>query len=122
MTNGAKLLIKWLKENVLNTYQEPVNSNASLPYISLSYVENEFASQTAQQLTIWTRSDASYQEAYSYADKLSKLIGESGVLVKDNDLGTIAIYKGSPFCQNRLDDTTTIRAVLVNLLVINYNN
>ena len=121
MTNGAKLLIKWLNNNIIKTYQEPVNSNASLPYISLSYVENEFGNDTAQQLTIWTRSDASYQEAYSYADKLNSLIGEGGLLIKDDELGTMVIYKGSPFCQNRLDDVKTIRAILINVIAKYYN-
>lgn len=115
MTNGAKTLIAWLTQNVLKTYQEPISTQATLPYIGLSYVENNFSETTLQQLTIWTRSDGSYKEAYEYADKLNDLIGEQGVLIGDDV--KFYITKGSPFVQNRLDDTKTIKAVLVNLNV-----
>jgi hypothetical protein len=118
MTAGAKALIKWLKEKVLVAYAEPVSTAASLPYISISYSEGDFSESINQSLTIWTRSDASYAEAYGYADKLSKELGEQGAIIKDDDSGAVFyVTKGSPFVQIRLDDTKTIRAVLANIVL-----
>ena len=119
MTNGAKALIAWLDKNVIKTYQERVIDSAVLPYASLSYVEGEFAEPVLQQLTIWTRSDNSYASAYSYADTLSELIGEGGILIDGTDV-KLWVKKGSPFVQNRNDDELTVRAVLVNLEISYY--
>ena len=120
MTNEAKLLIKWLNEVTgIPAYQDPVSSEAKLPYISLNVSIGDFATATLQQLTIWTRSDSSYAEAYNYADKIEKALGNVGVLA-DNDDCILWIKKGSPFAQNKLDDTTTIRAVLMNLEISAY--
>ncbi len=120
MTDGAKTLIKWLNSNVLTSYQEPVSSKAKLPYISLNYNEAPTNESVLQSLSIWTRNDSSYSEAYEYADKLSKLLGDQGTIVKDGDT-SLYLSKGSPFVQNKLDDTETIRAVLVNITIQNLN-
>jgi hypothetical protein len=120
MTDGAKTLIKWLNSNVLTSYQEPVSSSASLPYISLNYTEAPTNESSSQSLTIWTRNDSSYSEAYGYADKLSRLLGDQGVIITNEDT-KLYVSKGTPFVQNRLDDTETIRAVLVNVVVTNLN-
>jgi hypothetical protein len=120
MTDGAKALIKWLKANVVTAYQEPVSSSASLPYISLNYTEAPTNESSSQSLTIWTRNDSSYSEAYGYADKLSSLLGDQGVIITNEDT-KLYVSKGTPFVQNRLDDTETIRAVLVNVVVTNLN-
>mgnify|MGYP001013361750 CR=1 FL=1 len=119
MTNGAKALIAWLNENVITSYQEPVPGFAVLPYASLGYVEGEFAEPVLQQITIWTRSDSSYASAYSYADTLSELLGENGVLLDGTGI-KLWIKKGSPFVQNRNDDELTVRAVLINLEISYY--
>lgn len=121
MTNEVRAIIKWLKENVLTAYQEPVSSKASLPYISLSSAFGGFNDDSLQQLTIWTRSDGSYESAYHYADLISAAIGDQGVIITNGDT-RLYLTKGSPFSQNRLDDTTTIRAVLVNVIIKNLNN
>ena len=120
MTGNAKALIKWLNANVLTTYQEPVLSSTALPYISLNYSEPSTNENAIQQLTIWTRNDSSYADAYKYADKLSKLLGDQGTIITDDDT-KLYVAKGSPFAQNKLDDTETIRAVLINVVVTNLN-
>lgn len=116
MTEGAKTLIKWLSTNAVTTYQEPVSKSATLPYISLNYTEAPSNESSVQQLTIWTRSDSSYSEAYRYADKISQILGDQGTVVDG-----LYITKGSPFVQNRLDDVGTIRAVYMTLSVKNLN-
>ena len=119
MTDGARLLIKWLTDNVLVTYQEPVSSKAKLPYISLGYTDGNFGEPYVQQLSIWTRSDSSYSQAYQIADKLDKLIGDNGILIKDEKT-TMWLKRGSPFMQNRNDPDLTIKAVFVNLEISKY--
>lgn len=118
MTEGAKALIGWLNKNVIDTWQEPV-TDKPLPYASLGYIEGEFAEPVLQQITIWTRSDSSYASAYSYADTLSELLGENGVLLDGTGI-KLWIKKGSPFVQNRNDDELTVRAVLINLEISYY--
>jgi hypothetical protein len=121
MTQGAKSLLSWIKETTgLPVYAEPVSAAATLPYISITYNESgDYGGDTAQSMTIWTRQDASYKEAYDYADKVSKALGEQGEVYTGDDC-MMYIRKGSPFVQNRMDDVKTIRAVLVNLVVSFY--
>lgn len=120
MTNGAKLLVKWLNDNVLTAYQEPVSSQASLPYISFSYAESEMATDTIISLSIWTRS-TTHRAAYEYADKIDELLGpgEDGIIIHGDDI-YMNIRRGSPFAQNKNDEDDTIRAVLVNLIIRTY--
>jgi hypothetical protein len=118
MTDGCKALLAWIKSVTgLPAYAEPVSIVAELPYVSLSYQESGFGVDGNQSLTVWTRSDASYSEAYGIADLISQALGDQGAVA---DGGTLYIRKGSPFAQNRLDDTKTIRAVLINLTVTYY--
>lgn len=122
MINGAKTLVKWLNENVLTAYQEPVSSGAQLPYASFSYVESQRGEQTLVSLSIWTRS-TSYAKAYEYADKIDELlgVGEEGILIRDKENDVyMKILRGSPFAQNKTDEDDTIRAVLVNLIITLY--
>jgi hypothetical protein len=121
MTDGAKALLGWIKSTIgIPAYAEPVSLAAELPYVSMSYQEGgDYGADTIQQLTIWTRSDASYKKAYDYADKLSLALGDQGAIIKGDECA-LYVRKGSPFVQNRLDDTKTIRAVLVNLIVSYY--
>lgn len=120
MTDGAKLIVSWLNQNVLTAYQEPVSSKAVLPYISFSYSESEMGVDTMLSLSIWTRS-TSYASAYEYADKIDELLGkgEEGILIRGDDI-YMKIRRGSPFSQNKSDEDDTIRAVLVNLVVTKY--
>lgn len=120
MTDGAKMLIKWLSDNVLKAYHEPVYEKTELPYISLAYSESDWSDSTNQQITIWSRKDSTYSEAFGYADTLSDLIGTAGVLLSNDDC-KLYITKGSPFAQPLMDDTKTIRAVVVNLNIKLYN-
>ena len=117
MRDGAKTLVKWLTNNVMPTYQEPVSSQAKLPYASFSYVESEMAVDSIISVSIWTRS-TSYSSAYDYADKLDKLlgVGDDGIIIKGGD-SYYNIRRGNPFVQNKTDEDDTIRAVLANLII-----
>lgn len=120
MTEGCKSLIKFLKDSLsTSVYQEPVSSQAKLPYVSLSYSESDFAVPTLQSGTIWTRDDSSYGEAYAIADELGIAVPTQGTIVS-SDKGVLWVKRGSPFTQNRLDEETNIRAVAFNLEVTAY--
>lgn len=120
MTDGAKTLVKWLNDNVITSYQEPVSASAQLPYASFSYAESEMAVDTLVSVSIWTRS-TSYAAAYSYADKIDELLGkgDEGIIIAGEDC-YLKIRRGSPFVQNKNDEDDTIRAVLVNLIIVKY--
>jgi hypothetical protein len=120
MVNQATALIAWLN-TILTTYQEPVPDTAVLPYISLGFEQPRNAEPVNQQLTIWTRSENSYAQAYGYATAIETALGEVGIIV-DGANCKLWIKKGSPFVQNRNDDERTIRAVLVNLEISYYYN
>lgn len=120
MIDGAKALVAFLNSiGSTPAYQEPVSSQASLPYIAFGYIQGDFSESYIQQLTIWTRSESSYQEAYEIGDQIAKAVPIQGVLYK-TDGATLYIKRGSPFMQNQRDETTTIRAVLVNLEITQY--
>lgn len=120
MTEGAKAMVAFLNKVVkIPAYQEPVSTQAKLPYISFSYMQGDFSESYMQQLTIWTRSEASYQEAYQLADKLAAAVPIQGALYTAEGT-TLYIKRGSPFMQNQRDETPTIRAVLVNLEITQY--
>lgn len=113
MTNQTTALINWLN-GFLTTYQEPVSDTATLPYISLDTQVARNYTTVIQGLTIWTRSENSYADAYHYADLIESTIGEDGVIVNGTNC-KLWIKKGDPFCQNLNDDDRTIRAVYINL-------
>lgn len=120
MTEGAKALVAFLNNiGTIPAYQEPVSTQAKLPYISLGYIQGDFSESYIQQLTIWTQSEFSYQEAYEIADKIAEAVPIAGILYK-TDKATLYIKRGSPFMQNQRDETPTIRAVLVNLEISQY--
>ena len=120
MTDQTKAIIRWLSDTVeIPVFQEPINSNQPQPYISLGSSVGDFSSAINQQITIWTRSDSSYEEAYRYTDLISERLGDSGDITKGNEC-ILWIKKGSPFAQNKIDNEKTIRAVLINLEISMY--
>lgn len=119
MTNEAKTLIKWLNNNVIKTYMEPVPQNATLKYATLGYGQSTFGRPYLQQVIIWTRKEKDYSEAYAIVDKLQKLLGHTGARVVGQDC-VLWIRKGEPFAQNTTQREADIRSVLVNLDIVAY--
>lgn len=119
MTKQAKALVKWLTDNMVKTYSDPVPKNATLPYAVLGYGLNPFGRSYLQQVIIWTQSDKDYSKAYRYVDKLEAAIGHAGARVAGADC-VLWIRKGDPFAQNNTNRDADVRSVLVNLDIVAY--
>jgi hypothetical protein len=121
MTTQAKALVKWLTDNVIKTYSDPVPKNATLPYAVLGYGLNPFGRSYLQQVIIWTQSEKDYSKAYGYVDKLETAIGHAGALITGVNC-RLWVQKGEPFAQNNTNRDADVRSVLVNLEVTAYYN
>lgn len=115
--NSTKALVTYLS-TFAKTYNARIlpQTNPVFPNICFNGENRAFAEHFIQPLTIYTKS-TSYKQARGIADLIADDIGEGGKLLKGS-WGSMAIYKGSPFCQDKKDEDGTIRAVYVNLEIV----
>lgn len=117
-----KTIYEWLSQ-FATTYRNelPAEPNIQIAdlYIKMSGYYDNFATRFIFPLKIYKQNTTSHLEVVKIADKISKEIGDGGLLIKGNGV-TIVIYKGSPFYQDMQDEDTTIRAGYVNLEISIY--
>lgn len=120
--NYATAIYSWLS-GFAPTFREPIIFDADKPqpneYISYSATASGFAQQFIQPLTIYSKSTG-FTRLMEIADAIGTAIGDGGIVLH-NEWGHIAIYKGSPFVQDKPDETEEVRACYMNLLITIYN-
>lgn len=84
------------------------------PYLTYSFVEDEFGNQVAEIVNLWYRSP-SWVDANNKTEEISAAIGRGGILLPYEG-GAIWLQRGSPFAQSMGDNTDDlIRRKYINL-------
>lgn len=98
----------------LPTYEEySVPEDAVMPYLTYSIVTDYFATETPLQVNLWYRTTSN-----SIPNAKANEIGDalSGGKILSCDDGGIWIKRGSPFCQNMIDEDNSIKRRYINLI------
>lgn len=84
------------------------------PYLTYSFIEDEFGNQVAEIVNLWYRS-SSWVECNDKTNEISTAIGRGGILLPYEG-GAIWLQRGSPFAQSMGDNTDDlIRRKYINL-------
>lgn len=117
---GEKIY-EWLSQ-FATTYRNvlPAGVEPEETYILIEGMSDYFSMPTTFPVNIYKRKTTSQRSVLLVADAIGDAVGESGLLLVDDDI-KIAIYKGSPFYQDRtLENDETTKAGMVNLTITVY--
>ena len=117
---GEKIY-EWLSQ-FATTYRNvlPAGIEPEETYILIEGMSDYFSTQMTFPVNIYKRKTTSQRSVLLVADAIGNAVGESGLLLVDDDI-KIAIYKGSPFYQDRtLENDETTKAGMVNLNITVY--
>ena len=117
---GEKIY-EWLSQ-FATTYRNvlPAGVEPEETYILIEGMSDYFSMPTTFPVNIYKRKTTSQRSVLLIADAIGNAVGESGLLLVDDDI-KIAIYKGSPFYQDRtLENDETTKAGMVNLNITVY--
>lgn len=117
---GEKIY-EWLSQ-FATTYRNvlPAGVEPEETYILIDGISDYFSMPTTFPVNIYKRKTTSPRSVLLVADAIGDAVGESGLLLVDDDI-KIAIYKGSPFYQDRtLENDETTKAGMVNLNITVY--
>lgn len=121
--NYGTTLYTWLSQ-FAPTYREPItesqfkNKTKPTEYISYSSTNGNFSGSFIQPISIYSKSTA-YNHIMDIVDAIEDAIGESGIRLNET-WGTLTIYKGNPFYQDKAEEDTAYRAGYVNLEITIY--
>ena len=120
----ATTIYEWLS-GFAPTYRLPISEGTfddehpqPNEYITYSASISNFSQQFIQAITLYSKSTG-YTNLMELVDRIERAIGETGIVLH-KEWGNVAIYKGSPFYQDKTDEDSTIRAGYINLLVTIY--
>lgn len=117
---GEKIY-EWLSQ-FATTYRNvlPAGVEPEETYILIEGMSDYFSTPMTFPVNIYKRKTTSQRSVLLVADAIGDAVGESGLLLVDDDI-KIAIYKGSPFYQDRtLENDETTKAGMVNLTITVY--
>lgn len=121
--NYGTTLYTWLSK-FAPTFREPVtpkqleNKGNHTEYITYSSTNGNFSGSFIQPISIYSKSTA-YSHIMDIVDAIENAIGESGIRLNE-EWGTLTIYKGNPFYQDKAEEDTAYRAGYVNLEITIY--
>lgn len=121
VTLFGEKIYEWLSE-FATTYRNvlPAGVEPEETYILIEGISDYFSMPTTFPVNIYKRKTTSPRSVLLIADAIGDAVGESGLLLVDDDI-KIAIYKGSPFYQDRtLENDETTKAGMVNLTITVY--
>ena len=121
--NYGTSLYNWLSQ-FADTFREPVtpkqleNKGNPTEYITYSSTSGNFSGSFIQPISIYSKSTA-YSHIMDIVDAIENAIGEHGIRLNAT-WGTLTIYKGNPFYQDKAEEDTAYRAGYVNLEITIY--
>lgn len=123
--NYATTIYNWLSQ-FAPTFREPVTDNLfndkTFPkpndYITFSSTAGNFSGTFIQAISVYSKSTA-YSHIMNIADAIENAIGEKGIRLNE-DWGTLTIYKGNPYYQDKAEEDTAYRAGYINLEITIY--
>lgn len=121
VTLFGEKIYEWLSQ-FATTYRNvlPAGVEPEETYILIEGISDYFSMPTTFPVNIYKRKTTSPRSVLLVADAIGDAVGESGLLLVDDDI-KIAIYKGSPFYQDRtLENDETTKAGMVNLTITVY--
>ena len=97
----------------------PTNATPDNIYLQVSGYYDNFATSFIYPVQIYKLNTTSYTEVVKVAQNIEREIGDGGTLVIYDDI-RFKIDKGSPFYQDKTDESETIRAGYINLEITIY--
>lgn len=119
----AKSFYSWLGKFGVAVYRGVLPSGVTPDdlYIRFGGYSDNFATAFIMPIEIYKTNTTSYAEVLRIAKAIGDEVGEGGTLVIDDENGVrYAVYKGSPFYQDKADEDPTVRAGYINLEITIY--
>lgn len=111
--NYGEAIHNWLSR-FATTYREPVTEvDTPNEYITHANAVGNFGETISQAISIYSKSTG-YTNLMNIVDNIEAEIGQNGVQLQ-YVWGTMIIYKGNPFYQDKTDEDGSYRAGYINL-------
>lgn len=104
--------------SIVPSYRNIAPTNAEFPYMIYTIEAEDFTEKSLLNLIVYSKS-SSYLELSKIIEKIEQELPYNQGKILDTNSGNIAIFRGSPFIQDYPQDNDLIKAIYINIEVMN---